>query len=226
MTSTTITPTAIETLEYLPGLEDIDTVETPWWKRTMDVFGASVGIVVLSPVLLLIGLAIVMESSGGPIFRQARVGRGGKVFTCWKFRSMRRGADAELAELMRENEAEGIIFKMADDPRRTRVGKFLRRTSLDELPQLWNVLRGDMCLVGPRPPTVGEVIRYDRRHLQRLSAQPGMTGLWQVTLRSVRHDFGDMVELDTQYARELSLKLDLKILLKTLPTVLGGKGSY
>jgi lipopolysaccharide/colanic/teichoic acid biosynthesis glycosyltransferase len=167
-----------------------------------------------------------VDSPGGPIYRQARVGKGGRVFICWKFRSMRRGADAELARLMTRNEADGLIFKMADDPRRTRVGKFLRRTSLDELPQLWNVLRGDMCLVGPRPPTVPEVLRYDQRHLQRLAARPGMTGLWQVTLRNVRHDFGDMVELDSRYARELSLKLDLEILLRTIPTVLSGKGSY
>lgn len=227
MASTTLASSAtIENLDYLPGLEDVHTVGTPWWKRTMDVVGAVVGIVLLSPLLLVISLAVMLDSPGGPIYRQPRVRRGGKVFTCWKFRSMRRGADSQLADLMNSNQADGLIFKMAEDPRRTRVGKILRRTSLDELPQLWNVLRGDMSMVGPRPPTVSEVLRYDRRHLHRLAAQPGMTGLWQVTLRSVRHDFGDMVELDTQYARELSLKLDLKILLKTIPTVLGGKGSY
>lgn len=226
MASTTLTGTSFETLEYLPGLEDIETVGVPWWKRMMDVTGAICGMIAISPLLLAISLAVMIDSPGGPIFRQARVGRGGKVFTCWKFRSMRRGADAMLGDLMAQNEADGLIFKMADDPRRTRVGKFLRRTSLDELPQLLNVLRGDMSLVGPRPPTVSEVLRYDQRHLHRLAARPGMTGLWQVTLRSVRHDFGDMVELDTRYARELSFKLDVRILLRTLPTVLGGKGSY
>jgi lipopolysaccharide/colanic/teichoic acid biosynthesis glycosyltransferase len=115
---------------------------------------------------------------------------------------------------------------MKDDPRRTRIGRFVRKTSLDELPQLWNVLRGDMSLVGPRPPTVGEVMKYDQRHLARLAATPGITGLWQVTLRRERHDLNDMVELDVRYARELSFLLDLKILLKTIPTVLGGEGSF
>ena len=144
----------------------------------------------------------------------------------WKFRSMHRGSDRLLDGLLAHNEATGAIFKMKDDPRRTRVGRFVRRTSLDELPQLWNVLRGQMSLVGPRPPTVPEVLRYDDRHLQRLAATPGITGLWQVTLRRERHDFADMVDLDVRYAREMSLAMDLKILFKTIPTVLGGKGSY
>lgn len=226
MASRTLSPERFDVLEYLPGIEEIDPVPTPPWKRTMDVVGATVGLILLSPIFVMISLAIALDSRGGPIYRQARVGRNGRVFTCWKFRSMRSGSDKELAALMSRNDAEGFIFKMTDDPRRTRVGKILRRTSLDELPQLVNVLRGEMCLVGPRPPTVAEVLRYDRRHLRRLSAQPGMTGLWQVTLRRVRHDFADMVELDTRYARELSLKMDIEILLKTIPTVLGGKGAH
>jgi lipopolysaccharide/colanic/teichoic acid biosynthesis glycosyltransferase len=139
---------------------------------------------------------------------------------------MVQGADKLLDGLLIQNEASGIIFKMKDDPRRTRIGRFVRKTSLDELPQLWNVLRGDMSLVGPRPPTVGEVMKYDQRHLARLAATPGITGLWQVTLRRERHDLNDMVELDVRYARELSFLLDLKILLKTIPTVLGGEGSF
>lgn len=192
----------------------------------MDISGASLGLLVLSPVLLIIAIAIMVDSRGGPIFRQARVGRGGRVFTCWKFRSMVRGADRMLDGLLEDNEADGLIFKMKDDPRRTRVGRFVRRTSLDELPQLWNVLRGDMSLVGPRPPTVREVLQYDQRHLMRLAATPGITGLWQVTLRRERHDFADMVALDVEYANRMSLWLDIKILLKTLPTVVGGKGSY
>jgi lipopolysaccharide/colanic/teichoic acid biosynthesis glycosyltransferase len=115
---------------------------------------------------------------------------------------------------------------MKDDPRRTRVGRLLRKTSVDELPQLWNVLRGEMSLVGPRPPTVVEVLRYDERHLQRLRATPGITGLWQVTLRGRHHEFIDMVELDVRYADEVSFLGDLKILLNTIPTVLFGRGSY
>ncbi|MGE0600087.1 MAG: sugar transferase [Dehalococcoidia bacterium] len=215
-----------ESLEFLPGIENIQSIPMPFWKRFIDVTGASIGLVLLSPILLVIGAAIMIESPGGAIFRQARVGRGGRVFTCWKFRSMVRGADKMLDGLIAQNEADGIIFKIKDDPRRTRIGKFVRRTSLDELPQLWNVLRGDMSLVGPRPPTATEVLRYDERHLGRLAATPGLTGLWQVTLRRERHDFADMVELDVRYAEEMSFWLDLKIMLKTVPTVLGGKGSY
>jgi lipopolysaccharide/colanic/teichoic acid biosynthesis glycosyltransferase len=138
---------------------------------------------------------------------------------------MFQGSDQLHNELLEQNEANGLIFKMKDDPRRTRVGRFLRKTSLDELPQLWNVLKGDMSLIGPRPPIVSEVLEYSAHEFQRLSVKPGITGLWQVTLRG-RHDFADMVELDGRYARELSPLLDLKILLKTVPTVLFGRGSY
>jgi len=200
-------------------------IATPAWKRLMDIGGAAAGLVILSPALLLIALAIVLDSRGGPIFRQSRVGLGGRVFTCWKFRSMTRDAEALREMLLAQNEASGHIFKMKDDPRRTRVGRFLRRTSLDELPQLWNVLRGDMSLVGPRPPMVTEVLEYDDNHLQRLAVSPGMTGLWQVTLRH-NHHFGDMVALDVEYARRRSFVLDARILLKTIPTVLFGRGSH
>lgn len=226
MASSVLHAPRAESLEFLPGIESILDVTVPFWKRAIDVGGAFVGLLVLSPILLAIAVVIMIDSPGGPIFRQARVGRGGRVFTCWKFRSMVRGADKLLDGLLTENEANGIIFKMKDDPRRTRVGRFVRRTSLDELPQLWNILCGDMSLVGPRPPTVSEVLRYDERHLQRLAATPGLTGLWQVTLRRQRHDFGDMVELDVEYARTMSFWLDMKILAKTIPTVLGGEGSY
>ncbi len=197
----------------------------PAWKRLVDVVGAVVGMVLLLPLMFALALAVVLDSQGGPIYRQTRVGRGGRCFTCWKFRSMHLGADRMQESLMRHNEADGLIFKMKEDPRRTRVGRWLRRTSLDELPQLWNVLTGSMSLVGPRPPLVTEVLQYDEPHMRRLAAKPGITGLWQVTLRG-RHDFADMVELDVQYARELSFRLDLKILLMTLPTVIRGSGSY
>jgi lipopolysaccharide/colanic/teichoic acid biosynthesis glycosyltransferase len=200
-------------------------IPTPAWKRLMDIGGAAVGLAVLFPLLVAISLAIILDSRGGPIFRQARVGCGGRVFTCWKFRSMTRNAEALREMLLAQNEASGHIFKMQNDPRRTRVGRFLRRTSLDELPQLWNVLCGNMSLVGPRPPMVTEVLEYDDNHLQRLAVNPGMTGLWQVTLRHSHH-FGDMVALDVEYARRRSFLLDVDILLKTIPTVVLGHGSY
>ncbi len=199
-------------------------VDMPVWKRTIDVAGATVGLIVLSPILLLIGIAIMVDSRGGPIFRQTRVGHGGRCFTCWKFRSMYQGADRMMEEIRAQNEANGLIFKMKDDPRRTRIGRVLRKTSLDELPQLWNVLRGDMSLVGPRPPIVSEVLEYEQRELRRLATVPGITGLWQVTLRG-RHDFADMVALDIEYSERLSFWLDFKILARTIPTVLFGRGS-
>ncbi|MCC7362946.1 MAG: sugar transferase [Dehalococcoidia bacterium] len=199
-------------------------VPMPAWKRGADVAGALFGILFLAPLFALVSLAVMLDSRGGPFYRQTRVGKGGKLFTCWKFRSMHTGADRLVGQLMEQNEANGHIFKMKDDPRRTRVGVFLRKTSLDELPQLWNVLRGDMSLVGPRPPIPAEVIRYDLPHLQRLVVVPGITGLWQVTLRG-HHDFADMVALDLRYARELSPLLDVKILLRTVTTVLTGSGS-
>jgi lipopolysaccharide/colanic/teichoic acid biosynthesis glycosyltransferase len=218
--------TPYESLVFVEGMDAIQVVAMPAWKRAMDVVGVAILFVVLTPILVMISAAVMLESSGGPIFRQARVGRGGATFTCWKFRSMHRGADRILQDLGHLNEANGLIFKMKDDPRRTRVGKVLRRTSLDELPQLWNVLRGSMSLVGPRPPTIPEVLNYDEHELHRLAATPGMTGLWQVTLRRERHDLADMVELDTRYARECSFLLDIKILALTIPTVLSGKGSF
>jgi lipopolysaccharide/colanic/teichoic acid biosynthesis glycosyltransferase len=181
--------------------------------------------VVLAPVLLAISLAIIIDSGGAPLYRQTRVGHGGKHFTIWKFRSMYRGADRLLAQLMEQNEANGHIFKMKHDPRVTRVGRVLRRTSLDELPQLWNVLNGTMSLVGPRPPTAGEVDQYAPEQLGRLATVPGITGLWQVTKRG-EHNFDDMVTLDVEYARRLSFRLDVAILARTIPTVLFGKGSY
>ncbi|OAI40739.1 hypothetical protein AYO38_05360 [bacterium SCGC AG-212-C10] len=197
----------------------------PAWKRAMDISGSLLGLVVLFPVMVLVALAIVIDSRGAPVYRQKRVGQGGRVFTIWKFRSMHVGADRLLSELMDQNEASGHIFKMKEDPRITRVGRFIRKSSLDELPQLWNVLNGSMSIVGPRPPTVSEVNKYDTHQLARLATVPGITGLWQVTKRG-DHNFEDMVLLDVEYADRLSFMLDLSILLRTVPTVLGGKGSY
>lgn len=226
MASSAAAPPRAESVAFILDSEQVRAVPLPAWKRTFDIAAAAIGLALLSPLLVGISILIALDSPGGPIFRQTRVGRAGKCFTCWKFRTMRRGADQMLAGLLTKNEANDYIFKMEQDPRRTRVGKLLRKTSLDELPQLWNVLRGDMSIVGPRPPTVPEVMRYDDRHLDRLMATPGLTGLWQVTLRGRTHEFADMVELDVRYAREMSVWLDLKIILDTIPTVLFGRGSY
>lgn len=208
-----------------PSIGGVPLAPVPGWKRAFDVAVAITGLVVLAPVMAVIALAIVLESPGAPIFRQARVGQGGRIFTIWKFRSMKLGSEALLASLQAQNEATGHIFKMKDDPRKTKVGSFLRRTSLDELPQLWNILNGTMSCVGPRPPTTYEVADYDEHEMGRLAARPGVTGLWQVTKRGEQHDFNDMVELDIEYALRVSLLADAKILLKTVPTVLSGRGS-
>jgi lipopolysaccharide/colanic/teichoic acid biosynthesis glycosyltransferase len=165
------------------------------------------------------------DRSGSPFFGQERVGRGGRPFLCWKFRSMRPGADAQLEDLMEYNEAEGPIFKMRDDPRRTRVGGFLRRWSIDELPQLWNVLKGEMSIVGPRPATPREVALYEDWQRQRLETPPGLTGLWQVSGRS-ELGFPEQVLLDIMYIENWSLGLDLRIMLRTAPAVLSGKGAF
>lgn len=195
-------------------------------KRAIDVLGALAVLVIGSPVYLGVALAIKLEDPGGPIFFcQTRVGQEGKHFACWKFRSMRRDADHLLTQLLDKNEAEGPIFKMRDDPRCTRVGRFIRRFSLDELPQFWNVLRGDMSLVGPRPPTPREVALYEDWHHDRLAALPGITGLWQISGRS-ELGFTEQVMLDITYIENWSLGLDLRILLRTIPAVLTGRGAF
>nr|HID14458.1 undecaprenyl-phosphate glucose phosphotransferase [Anaerolineae bacterium] len=194
-------------------------------KRVIDVIGATIVLVLGAPLLALIALAIRLDSSGPIVFRQTRVGAGGKTFEMYKFRSMRKGAEEELERLRELNEADGPIFKIRDDPRLTRVGKLLRRFSLDELPQLWNVLRGEMSLVGPRPPLPVEVSRYMEWHKRRLEVRPGMTGLWQVSGRSLL-SFDEMALLDIYYIENWSLWLDFKILLRTIPRVLFGDGAY
>ncbi len=197
-------------------------------KRGLDILGALAGLMLGAPLLALTALAIRLDSSGPIVFRQTRVGAGGKLLKIYKFRSMREGAEAELEqshELRELNEADGPLFKIHDDPRITRVGRFLRRTSLDELPQLWNVLRGEMSLVGPRPPLPAEVNRYIEWHKKRLEIRPGITGLPQVSGRSLL-SFDETVLLDIYYIENWSLWLDLKILLRTIPQVLFGNGAY
>ena len=194
-------------------------------RRGIDIVGAVAGLVLGAPLLALIALAIRLDSPGSILFRQTRVGAGGKLFEMYKFRSMREGAEVELEQLRELNEADGPMFKIQDDPRLTRVGRFLRHTSLDELPQFWNVLRGEMGLVGPRPPLPAEVSGYMEWHKRRLEVRPGMTGLWQISGRSLL-SFDEMVLLDIYYIENWSLWLDFKILLRTIPKVLFGDGAY
>ena len=195
-------------------------------KRAIDVFGSFVGMVLLSPVFLVIALAVKLTSPGPVIFAQVRVGRYGRHFKFYKFRSMYVDAEARKAELLSQNESkDGVIFKMKDDPRITKVGKFLRRTSLDELPQLWNVLIGDMSLVGPRPPVPSEVAEYTLEDRKRLDVIPGITCLWQIKGRS-EIPFHEQVRLDKEYIQAPGFWKDVAILLKTVPAIIGGKGAY
>ncbi len=195
------------------------------FKRAMDLTGSVLGMVLGAPLFALIALAIRLDSPGPIIFRQERVGKGGRRFYIYKFRSMREGAEQEKEKLKALNEADGPLFKIRNDPRLTRVGAILRRTSLDELPQLFNVFRGEMSLVGPRPPTPDEVEQYLPWHLQRLAVPPGMTGLWQVSGRS-ELTFDEMVLLDIYYIEHWSPWLDFAILLRTIPKVILGEGAY
>jgi lipopolysaccharide/colanic/teichoic acid biosynthesis glycosyltransferase len=175
--------------------------------------------------MLLIALCIKLDSPGPVIYKQTRVGKQGKPFTFFKFRSMKTNADQLMNELLQYNETGGPTFKISQDPRRTRVGKFIRRASLDELPQLFNILSGHMSFVGPRPPIDREVEQYDDWHHRRLEVTPGLTGLWQVSGRS-KLSFDDMVKLDIYYAENWSLWLDIKILIRTIPAVLKGEGAF
>jgi exopolysaccharide biosynthesis polyprenyl glycosylphosphotransferase len=195
-------------------------------KRLFDIVAAAILLVLLLPVFTGVALLIRLESPGPVLFRQTRVGRWGQLFTMWKFRSMYIDAEERKAALMAQNEmAGGVIFKMKDDPRVTRVGRFIRKTSIDELPQLWNVLVGDMSLVGPRPPVPSEVDQYSLSDRRRLEVIPGITCIWQISGRS-EIPFDQQVELDVQYIESQSLATDIKILLKTVPALLLGTGAY
>lgn len=194
-------------------------------KRLMDIALASLMLLVASPLIVVIAALIKLDSSGPVLFEQTRVGRNGRLFTLFKFRSMYVGAEEDVERLRVHNEADGPLFKMREDPRVTRIGKLLRRFSLDELPQLWNVLRGDMSLVGPRPALPSEVEQYEPWHRKRLEVPPGLTGLWQTSGRS-DITFDEMCLLDIYYAERWSPLLDTMIFLKTIPTVLLGRGAY
>jgi lipopolysaccharide/colanic/teichoic acid biosynthesis glycosyltransferase len=242
---------ALEHPSTLPGV-DVDAAAAPsWWSSLADAYnGASqvvslqdrkriqaackrmldlvVGTLILLaclPLIALIMLAIRIESAGPAFFTQERVGKNGRIFRMYKFRSMAADAEARKLSLLGQNEATGSLFKIRSDPRRTRVGRILRRLSLDELPQLINVIRGDMSLVGPRPPLPEEVSDYDVRARQRLLALPGLTGAWQVSDRR-GHSFQEMVEQDLRYIGEWSFWKDICILLRTIPAVIIGHGAY
>jgi len=192
-------------------------------KRTMDIVGSTLALLLFSPVLLVLAIAIKLDSRGPVLYRAYRVGKKGRKFVCYKFRSMVTNADAVKDALRAQNERKGAFFKLANDPRVTRVGKWMRQYSLDELPQFWNVLKGDMSLVGPRPHPVDDCAQYRIDDLRRLDVTPGLTGLWQVTARR-DPSFDKNVELDLEYIENWTPWLDMKIILKTFPAVFAGEG--
>lgn len=195
-------------------------------KRIIDLLGASLGIVILLLLFVIIGILIKVEDPNGKIiFKQKRVGKDGKEFYIYKFRSMVSDAEKRLDNLLKYNEVDGAMFKMKEDPRVTKVGKLIRKTSIDELPQLFNVFKGNMSLVGPRPPLPREVAEYSHYQKQRLLVTPGCTGLWQIAGRS-NLGFREMVELDLQYIAKRNIILDLKIIFKTLGVFFGSKGAF
>jgi lipopolysaccharide/colanic/teichoic acid biosynthesis glycosyltransferase len=196
----------------------------PPWKRAIDVLGAAIGIVLLSPILLLFAAAIKISSTGPVLFTQWRSGRGGRPFLMYKFRSMVVDAEERKSELISLNEQDGPAFKLTADPRVTRLGQFLRDTSIDELPQLWNVLKGDMSLVGPRPLPCKETASCLDWQRRRLDVTPGLTCIWQVRGRS-QVTFNEWVRMDLQYVRERSFWEDIKILVTTVPAVLLRRGA-
>src|SRR5690606_13527962 len=195
-------------------------------KRGFDLVIATLMLVVALPLMALIAVAIKLDSPGPVFYRARRVGLGGTIFSMWKFRSMHTDAEEREKDLAHLNIYPGGTFKVRDDPRVTRVGRILRRTSLDELPQLFNVLQGEMSLVGPRPALVTDLNRYEPHHFERLSVIPGMTGAWQVGGRNLITDFETIFRLDRSYIRSWSLLLDVKIMLRTLKVVITGEGAY
>lgn len=194
-------------------------------KHTLDYVGGLVGFILFCLAYCVLGLIIKLDSKGPILFSQNRVGRNGRIFKCYKFRSMRADAEDLKKKLMSQNEMQGLMFKMENDPRITKVGRFIRKTSLDELPQFINVLKGDMSLVGTRPPTVDEYEKYEPKHKARVSMMPGLTGLWQVSGRSDIKDFDEVVKLDMEYIDNASFWFDIKIILLTIKTVIFGRGA-
>ena len=194
-------------------------------KRAMDIVGALVGLVITAILFIIFAPIIYIQSPGPVFFKQDRVGKNGRIFKIRKFRSMYLDAEERKKELMEQNKMSGHMFKMDNDPRIIPIGRFIRRTSIDEFPQFWNVLMGDMSLVGTRPPTLDEVEKYELHHKSRLAVKPGLTGVWQTSGRSDITDFEEVVRLDNEYIKNFSLGLDVKLLWKTVWIVLGRKGS-
>jgi exopolysaccharide biosynthesis polyprenyl glycosylphosphotransferase len=194
-------------------------------KRCLDIAGSLVGLIIIGLLLPFIALAIRLESKGPLLFGQDRVGENGRIFKCWKFRSMFVDAEERKMDLMARNEMQGAMFKIKDDPRVTKVGKFIRKTSIDELPQFWNVLKGEMSLVGTRPPTPDEVATYENWQRKRICIKPGITGLWQVSGRNRIEAFDEVARLDIRYIEEWSLWLDIKLLAKTFWVVFARRGA-
>lgn len=227
---TSIARPTYDTLGPTPMLVLRVTPELSWamlLKSLLDRCGAALGLILLSPLLLAVAVLVKLSSPGPVIFKQQRAGRHGRPFTMYKFRSMRAGAEAERNALQERNQMTGPVFKVADDPRITPIGRWLRRSSLDEFPQLVNVLLGQMSLVGPRPLPIYEVDNFElTAHRRRLSMKPGLTCLWQISGRNAVQNFSDWVKLDVEYIDNWSLWLDLKILLRTIPVVLLGKGAH
>ena len=220
----------IETNQVMPDQLDRDTVlhnARHYWKfrRVQDIVLSALGMIILLPLMLAIAIAIWIDSPGAsPIFSQIRVGRDGKLFRFYKFRTMDPRAEEKLEELLPFNEMEGPVFKIKDDPRITKFGRFLRRTSLDELPQLWNVLRGEMSIVGPRPGIPREVEQYDDFAKQRLLVTPGLTCYWQIQPNRNQLTFDDWVRMDIKYINERSFWTDWKIIFATFGAVVGMNG--
>lgn len=214
------------THEQLDRKEQLHSKSRYWvLRRAQDIVFSSIALVVLSPVMLLVALAVYIDDpKGSPIFSQIRCGRNGKPFKFYKFRSMCVDAEAKLDALLQQNEMDGPAFKIKDDPRITRVGKFIRKTSLDELPQLFNILKGDMSIVGPRPPLPREVEQYDAYQRQRLYVTPGLTCYWQVQPHRNDLTFDEWMELDIKYMKERSFLVDWKIIFQTVRVVLFGQG--
>ena len=196
-------------------------------KRFMDIIGGAIGVILTFPIMIITAVLIKRDSPGPVLFKQERVGEHGQKFNILKFRSMYIDAEKRKQELMAQNEmSDSRLFKLKDDPRITKIGKKIRRTSIDELPQFFNVIRGDMSLVGTRPPTVSEVEQYDRRHLKRISIKPGITGMWQTSGRNEIKDFEQIVQMDVAYIENWSLLLDIKLIFKTVMVLLSKKGAY
>ncbi|MDM8129773.1 sugar transferase [Paraclostridium benzoelyticum] len=207
---------------------DADAYASPIYlflKRLIDITGSLIGLIILSPIFIVVSIAIKVEDPKGSIFfGQERNGKYPKTFKMYKFRSMVHNAEELLEQLKAQNEMNGPAFKMKNDPRITKVGKFIRKTSIDELPQLINILKGDMSFVGPRPPIPREVAEYDEYQLQRLSVKPGLTCYWQVSGRN-NIDFEEWIELDLKYIKERNIFIDIKLIMMTIPALLGDKNA-